>query len=709
MNLFCFSLEGSMDSLYEAVRDEDAGRVYSVPSRSHSRPCSPAAPLDLTAKWCVSERSVSMDLSQIHTTNSKKKKRKPLVPKSMSDNEVLDNTDCVNAYWQTPKKREDLVHIRNSQNEELGMDLLRASFQRGEDGLHQLNPQRRGTEQTIQVLRSEAWVPSWERPSSTPQAPIPEPRGTQRRTQKSGRSKKGGQGVPEEGRNTFHSNGRPADPMPGDDAAEASCVGLKKGEKRPNTPQQAQENALPSCAPGPGGPLNRQRWSTPGEGPPPWGSSTPYHTCRRPLSEYRTYTCDYTLPRGKDWDRPDSAPYGNTLHRCDLSPPPVARSATDTDLGDLGNSLCNISPGVDKNQTMLQRKPSNISDKAKSSKPKRSTSFGRFDVLKQHPAKTEENSSQPASDGEAGVEVADQHRPGGLGKKMRAISLTMRKKMGRRHAKASFSEDLGEDEADKNHEGEADSSHPTDKDPAKTSNSQESLYSGQSSSSGVTSGSDGSSARDSLRLEEEVPYTGQFCGRARVHTDFVPSPYDSDSLKLKVGDVIDIIRKPPMGIWTGVLNNKMGSFKFIYVDVILEKEVEEPKIRPHRRSKRPRPKTLQELLGRLNLQEYASALLLNGCQTVEDLRDLKEKDLIELNVWNPDHRQRLLAAADCLHYTENDNNNEEEVIPESVSGGPKGDQDECPRDSGCYVTPESSENCKESETEAESQPASPDP
>lgn len=50
------------------------------------------------------------------------------------------------------------------------------------------------------------------------------------------------------------------------------------------------------------------------------------------------------------------------------------------------------------------------------------------------------------------------------------------------------------------------------------------------------------------------------------------------------------------------------------------------------------------------LQEYASALLLNGYQTVEDLMHLQEKHLIELNVNDPEHRQRLLAAAE-YHYT----------------------------------------------------------
>ena len=73
---------------------------------------------------------------------------------------------------------------------------------------------------------------------------------------------------------------------------------------------------------------------------------------------------------------------------------------------------------------------------------------------------------------------------------------------------------------------------------------------------------------------------------------------------LKVGDIINIISKPPMGIWTGMLNNKVGNFKFIYVDVLVEKEEEEeaPKIRQQKLCKRPRPKTLLELLERLKLE-----------------------------------------------------------------------------------------------------------
>ncbi|KAL6116410.1 samsn1 [Pungitius sinensis] len=347
---------------------------------------------------------------------------------------------------------------------------------------------------------------------------------------------------------------------------------------------------------------------------------------------------------------------------------------------------------------MLHRAASNVSDKAKGSKPKRSTSFGRFEGLRNHPtqARPEENGTTAPTDEN---ETLDLNKSSGLGKKMKAISLTMRRKMGKKHAK-SFSEETGDDtdkdpEAETETESGAAAAAAAEKTPAKTSNSSESLCSGQSSSSGVTSESAGSGQRDSLRLEEDGSYQGQFCCRARVHTDFVPSPYDTDSLKLKVGDIINVISKPPMGIWTGMLNNKVGNFKFIYVDVVADKEEEEeaPKIRQQKLCKKPRPKTLLELLERLNLEEYASALLLNGYQTVEDLLHLQEKHLIELNVKDPEHRRKLLAAAEC-RYTGDDVRDAEEL--RSAHGLREEDSD-CPRDSGCFIPSE----CPDSKEEAE--------
>lgn len=47
-------------------------------------------------------------------------------------------------------------------------------------------------------------------------------------------------------------------------------------------------------------------------------------------------------------------------------------------------------------------------------------------------------------------------------------------------------------------------------------------------------------------------------------------------------------------------------------------------------------------------QEYTSTLLLNGYETLEDLKDIKESHLVELNIKCPEDRRRLLAAAENL-------------------------------------------------------------
>lgn len=51
----------------------------------------------------------------------------------------------------------------------------------------------------------------------------------------------------------------------------------------------------------------------------------------------------------------------------------------------------------------------------------------------------------------------------------------------------------------------------------------------------------------------------------------------------------------------------------------------------------------------LLLQDYACALLPMGCQTVEDLLSPQKKQLIELNITDPEHRYRLLAAAQYFY------------------------------------------------------------
>ncbi|NXC46809.1 SASH3 protein, partial [Penelope pileata] len=305
----------------------------------------------------------------------------------------------------------------------------------------------------------------------------------------------------------------------------------------------------------------------------------------------------------------------------------------------------------------------------------------------------------------AGPEEAARGSGMKLGKKWRAvISRTMNRKMGRMAVRALAEGKQGEVEE----EGSA-SPLPSacgaeepgqEKVPLAYMEMEEDGH--PSISRQLSSGSDvlspGPSDGDSLRLEEGGPaYSGPFCGRARVHTDFTPSPYDRDSLKLKKGDIIGIIEKPPVGTWTGLLNNKVGSFKFIYVDVLPEEMAPARKSRGQSKSKRPKPKTLHELLERISLQEHTSTLLLNGYQTLEDFKELRETHLNELNITDPQHRAKLLTAAELLLDYDTASEAEEgdgsEAQPSPLE--PKGD---IPRDSGCF---EGSETLDGSREEAE--------
>lgn len=145
------------------------------------------------------------------------------------------------------------------------------------------------------------------------------------------------------------------------------------------------------------------------------------------------------------------------------------------------------------------------------------------------------------------------------------------------------------------------------------------------------------------------------------------------------GDIIYIIEKPPVGTWTGKLNNKMGSFKFIYVNLLPD---ESPPVRRRRcdsknRRSKIKPKTLEEVLDgigltvrfvtlqvdyiiiviiRLNVhvfmflffQELSSLLSMHGFQNLEDFAGLKESHLNELNITDPDKRSKILNTSELL-------------------------------------------------------------
>ncbi|XP_041716256.2 SAM and SH3 domain-containing protein 1 isoform X3 [Coregonus clupeaformis] len=343
----------------------------------------------------------------------------------------------------------------------------------------------------------------------------------------------------------------------------------------------------------------------------------------------------------------------------------------------------------------------------------RTCSFGGFDLSNRSlhvvSAGSEPNSKDPEAIYREVVKSPNTSRIS-LGKKVKSVKETMRKRMSKKYS-SSMSEQSSPDGAPSSPQSPQPDTDSLEKPKLKAGGSVESLrssLSGQSSMSGQTVSTTDSSAsnRESVKSEdgddEEPPYRGPFCGRARVHTDFTPSPYDSDSLKLKKGDVIDIISKPPMGTWMGLLNNKVGTFKFIYVDVLSEEE-EKPKrpVRRRRKGRPPKPTSVEELLERINLKEHMPTFLFNGYEDLDTFKLLEGEDLDELNIRDPQHRAVLLTAVELLQEYDSSSDPERSGLSGSqeklLSEGHilVGDS---PRDSGCYESNENLENGKSRKT-----------
>ncbi|XP_045580654.1 uncharacterized protein [Salmo salar] len=383
MNLFCFSLEGSMGSLYEAVQDSSDAQVYTIPSRSSSRSssrsCSPAVLLNENPKLRGSGRSISMEISQMQN-NTKKKKRRTHVSKSASDNATLDHAAASGntALWLPakvpPENDLDLVHIVNNQNEEMVKPMLRTEVQakamirtdvktKGGRGGCKSSIKKNEKPPTppippTQMVSYEGWAQNPDRPNSRqrdlivhangevarPRVPIkrsPKP-GSQKtgnqKTWKKGSAKNGKEWAKKNQDTTRSKELRKSTtdqatygPIPGPylDVVRRSAADCE------SVLPSAQEN--PTLAPGamelrtgPGGPGAHQRnhcWSNSAENAPACGTS--YHIYRRPLTEYPVYAHDYTLPLAKD--KHQELNQDESLKR-DPSPQGVPLSVTDVDL-----------------------------------------------------------------------------------------------------------------------------------------------------------------------------------------------------------------------------------------------------------------------------------------------------------------------------------------------------------------------------------------
>ncbi|TFK02798.1 immunoglobulin J chain [Platysternon megacephalum] len=616
-------------------------------------------------------RSFSVFLKEFSDFENTLTRKKKSIQKSMSENEAFDRKNVNGALWQNSKKPENDSYIkRHCQLEERNEDFPIA------DRIHLLQG-KKIEETTCQVMTYEQWIPprvhGLTEPSNSEMVPESddnkaESMGTLKRLQKLVRTKKASIHSLDDVKHVLIPLNPPQDSCLSEEEEEAliSCMKLTKSQEKKvwkdNARRKEETETRADFISASLGRSYTSRLSNIGNISIHSETEFQLWSDWKPFPNNQLCPCDFVISKIEKWEN----------CTCCSHHPHLTCSVTDVDL------------------------PYSW----------RTSSFGNFDRFRHHSVSKPDDSVE-ICEAETVSDIGDPGQNkmagngGSLGKKMRAISLTMKKKMGKKYIKA-LSEDMNEEgkEVCYSHSDPGDGTH-TEKVCLKASDSMDSLYSlnsGQSSSSGVTSCSDGTSNRDSFRLDDEVPYTGPFCGRAKVHTDFTPSPYDTDSLKIKKGDIIDIICKTPMGMWTGMLNNKVGNFKFIYVDIILEVEATPRKIKAHRGSTRAKPKTLQELLERVRLQEYSSTLLLNGYETLEDLKELQESHLIELNITNPEDRARLLSAVENLQDYETEQEHENEQQPLTLSPDlsfNKSELNDCPRDSGCYILSENSDNGKE--------------
>ncbi|XP_069358191.1 SAM and SH3 domain-containing protein 1 isoform X3 [Maniola hyperantus] len=224
----------------------------------------------------------------------------------------------------------------------------------------------------------------------------------------------------------------------------------------------------------------------------------------------------------------------------------------------------------------------------------------------------------------------------------------------------------------------------------------ESLPSGSGSSTQalVRAGSNHSSlsAEENIELSPAgrsllVP---QMLCRARALVDYLPNIYEQDALRYKKGDIIEVINMNASGIWRGVLNNKVGNFKFANVEVLSERDTMRSRsskwCKSRERLWETRPRTVEELLRRIDLPEYMIAFSRNGYEDIELFKEIEPSDLDYLGIMTPDHRTRILAAVQLLHQLECG-----EVEAEGEGGGSSSEggdspfgRRQFPRDSGCY-------------------------
>lgn len=115
-----------------------------------------------------------------------------------------------------------------------------------------------------------------------------------------------------------------------------------------------------------------------------------------------------------------------------------------------------------------------------------------------------------------------------------------------------------------------------------------------------------------------------------------------------------------MGIGQGRCRGQLGYFKMCLVEVLPDSYA--GKEAPRTKQRHPKgtgggvvarsnnaQSSVEELLIRIGLKEYASVFILNGYEDLELFRELEPSDLDYLGILNVDHRGKILTAVQLLH------------------------------------------------------------
>ena len=151
------------------------------------------------------------------------------------------------------------------------------------------------------------------------------------------------------------------------------------------------------------------------------------------------------------------------------------------------------------------------------------------------------------------------------------------------------------------------------------------------------------------RTRKARPRKRTYASYARAVADVNPSPYDTDALTLRVGDMIGIISQHPSGIWTGESEGKVGRFKFINVEIVETGMGTEWRGSVSEEGGSVTSVTsLSDLLATLELAHLTSKLVLNGYDKLESLDSVTRADLEYLGIRDAEEQTKILQAAVSL-------------------------------------------------------------